>query len=37
LEFEWGICGTYVGTVYVKSGDEVVHQGLYIPYPEPCQ
>ncbi|MGD9099096.1 MAG: protein kinase [Anaerolineae bacterium] len=37
LEFERGICGTYVGTVYVTSGDEVASQGLYIPYPEPCQ
>lgn len=34
LEFERQICGTYVGTIYVTSGNEVAHIGLYIPYPE---
>ena len=34
LEFEWGICGTFVGTAYVRSGDEEASLNLYIPYPD---
>jgi serine/threonine protein kinase len=37
LEFERQICGTYVGTIWVTSGQETAHMGLYIEYPEPCQ
>jgi serine/threonine protein kinase len=37
LEFERQICGTYVGTIWLTSGEETVHQGLYIEYPESCQ
>lgn len=39
LEFEWGICGTFVGTAHVRSGDEVDRIELYIEFPdtESCQ
>ena len=37
LEFEWGICRDFFGSVWVTSGDTVDHESLYIPYPEPCE
>lgn len=36
LEFQWGICRDFFGSVWVTSGDSVDHEGLYIPYPGPC-
>ncbi len=37
LEFEWGICRDFFSSVWVTSGDSVDHEGLYIPYPGPCE
>ena len=36
LEFEWGICRDFFGSVWVASGDTTDHQGLHIPYPGAC-
>jgi serine/threonine protein kinase len=36
LEFEWGFCRDFFGSVWVTSGDTQDHESLYIPYPEPC-
>jgi serine/threonine protein kinase len=37
LDFEWGICRDFFGSVWVASGDSVDHIGVYISYPEPCE
>jgi hypothetical protein len=37
LEFEWGMCRDFFGSVWVVSGDTQDHEGLYIPYPETCE
>jgi len=36
LEFEWGMCSAFFGSVWVTSGDSMDHESLYVPYPEPC-
>lgn len=36
LEFEWGICRAFFGSVWVTSGDQVAHRDLYIFYPGSC-
>jgi len=37
LDFEWGICRDFFGSVWVVSGDSMDHIGVYISYPEPCE
>jgi serine/threonine-protein kinase len=36
LEFEWGICRDFYGSIWVTSGEEVAHQSLHVPYPGGC-
>jgi serine/threonine protein kinase len=37
LEFEWGACRDFYGSVWVVSGESRDHQGLYVPYPGACE
>jgi hypothetical protein len=36
LEFEWGLCRDFFGSVWVTSGNTSDHEGLYVPYPGNC-
>jgi hypothetical protein len=37
MEFEWGICRDFYGSVWVVSGDTMDHLELYVPYPGSCE
>lgn len=37
MEFEWGICRDFYGSVWVSSGDAMDHLELYVPYPGSCE
>lgn len=37
LEFEWGICRDFFGSVWVVSGEARDHMGLHVPYPGTCE
>ncbi len=37
MEFEWGMCRDFFGSVWVVSGDTKDHESIHVPYPGACE